>query len=205
EIKEGIDSIIESLEYDELTKEELIDRLGAINLYAVKSLKMAEIATRSGFDKEIDIRSIDIIQYVKEYLDIYSSSFGSNGLSFRLSGDDLEFFKSISVLNFSIVLDNLLSNASKWAADEILIDFVKNEDQLTLSISDNGLGISDLFLSSPDEIFNLGVRDEPPEGLSGSGIGLHYSRELLQEMNASIEFVGNGIYLSGACFRINFK
>lgn len=205
EIKEGIDSIIDGLEYDEISKEELIKRLGDINLYAVKSLKMAEIATRSGFDKEIDIRNVDIVQYVKEYLDIYSSSFGSHGISVELVGGEIEFIRSVSVLSLSIILDNLLSNSSKWSASNVLVNFVVENGALTLTISDDGMGLSELFQSNPDEIFSLGARDEPPEGVSGSGIGLHYSRGLLEEMNASIEFVGNGTYLPGACFKVFFR
>ncbi|MEZ9260524.1 ATP-binding protein [Vibrio splendidus] len=205
EIKEGIDSIIEGLEYDEIDKETLINRLGDINLYAVKSLKMAEIATRSGFDKDIDIRNVDIVQYVQEYLNIYCGSFGSYGLSIDLTGDNIEFVRSISVLNLSIVLDNILSNASKWSASNVMVDFVVEGGILALTVSDDGLGLSELFQSNTDEIFSLGARDEPPEGVSGSGIGLHYSRGLLEEMNASIEFVGNGTHLSGACFRVFFR
>ncbi|MFO6423921.1 sensor histidine kinase [Motilimonas sp. KMU-193] len=205
EIKEGIDSIIDGLEYDEISKEDLIKRLGDINLYAVKSLKMAEIATRSGFDKEIDIRNVDIVQYVKEYLDIYSSSFGSHGLTVELIGGEIEFIRSVSVLSLSIILDNLLSNSSKWSARNVLVNFVVEDGALTVTISDDGTGLSELFQSNPDEIFSLGARDEPPEGVSGSGIGLHYSRGLLEEMNASIEFFGNGTYLSGACFKVLFR
>lgn len=72
-------------------------------------------------------------------------------------------------------------------------------------ISDNGIGLSELFIDQPDEIFNLGVRDTPPEEISGSGIGLFYSRQLLEEMNAEIRFVNNNELLSGACFEVVFK
>ncbi len=38
---------------------------------------MAEIAIRSDFDKEIDIRNINIVQYIKEYINIYDGTFES--------------------------------------------------------------------------------------------------------------------------------
>ncbi|OXX52665.1 hypothetical protein B9J80_11200 [Vibrio sp. V12_P9A6T4] len=205
EIKEGIDSLIESVEYEELTKDEIIAKLGAIKLYALKSLKMAEIATRSGFDQDIDIRSVDIVQYIKEYVEIYANSTGSNSLQVVTLGGDLVFLRSVSVLNLSIVLDNFLSNSSKWGAEKVEFRFYIENGKLYLIISDDGYGMSDLFSQTPDEVFNLGVRDTPPEGFSGSGIGLYYSRTLLKEMGATVEFIGNGEWLSGASFRVEFK
>lgn len=205
EIKEGIDSLIDSVEYEELTKEEVIAKLGAIKLYALKSLKMAEIATRSGFDQDIDIRTVDIVQYIKEYIDIYANSSGDNSVKVIVSGDELAFLRSISVLNLSIVLDNFLSNATKWGAETVEFLFNLIDGKLNLIISDDGLGMSSLFAESPDEIFSLGVRDTPPQGFSGSGIGLYYSRTLLKEMGATVEFIGNGAGLSGASFRVEFK
>jgi signal transduction histidine kinase len=60
-------------------------------------------------------------------------------------------------------------------------------------------------LEDPEQIFKLGVRDEPPEECGGSGIGLHYTRKLLAEMGAGIAFVGNGVDLKGASFKVVFK
>ncbi|MEK1974497.1 ATP-binding protein [Vibrio parahaemolyticus] len=205
EIKEGIDSLIESVEYEELEKDEIIAKLGAIKLYALKSLKMAEIATRSGFDQDIDIRSVDIVQYIKEYINIYANSTGSHSVKVNISGDELVFLRSISVLNLSIVLDNFLSNSTKWGAEIVDFKFSLDDGKLSIIISDDGYGMSSLFSQSPDEVFNLGVRDTPPQGFSGSGIGLYYSRTLLNEMGATVEFIGNGDILSGASFRIEFK
>jgi signal transduction histidine kinase len=60
-------------------------------------------------------------------------------------------------------------------------------------------------LNDPEQIFKLGVRDEPPEECGGSGIGLHYTRKLLAEMGGEITFIGNGVDLKGATFKVVFK
>lgn len=205
EIKEGIDYLIDLIEHDEIDSNELIKKLSAIKLYSVKSLKMTEIATRSGFDKDIDIRNVNIVQYIKEYSVIYLQTLGNRNISIDITDNNIEYFKSVSVLNLSIVLDNLFSNAIKWNADRIAITYTEIDNRLNMVISDNGNGISNLFLENPERIFELGARDEPPTGVSGSGIGLFYSRELLKEMNASIEFIGNDIQLSGASFEVIFQ
>lgn len=208
EINEGLDSVIESIQYDELSKDQIISKLSAIKLYSIKSLKMAELATRSGFDKniDIDVRTVDVVQYIDEYVGIYEKSSDNNGLKTIVLGNNVSFTRSLSILNISIVLDNLLSNSSKWGATSIKFSFgTSNQGDLEVLISDNGYGLSDLFTNTPEEIFNLGVRDEPPEGFEGSGIGLFYSKEILNKMNADIEFIGNNIDLLGACFKVVFK
>jgi hypothetical protein len=118
EINEGIETLIEGISYDEYSKEDLIAKLSSLKLYSLKSLKMTELATRSGFDKDIDVRNVDIVKYIGEYLHIYKSTFGSNGLSISVGKVSKPYIKSISILSFSVVLDNLLSNASKWGANE---------------------------------------------------------------------------------------
>jgi hypothetical protein len=204
-ISEGIDTLIDGFVNDEFSKEEVIVRLSKIKLYSLKSLKMAELATRSGFDQDIDMRNVDVIQYINEYIEIYKSVFSESNLSFEIESTNQKFIRSLSVLNLSIVLDNLLSNAEKWQADLVKFTFRVVKNSLEIFICDNGAGLSELFIETPEDIFSLGVRDIPPEEFEGSGIGLNYSRSLLNEMNGEISFVGNGIELSGATFKVAFS
>jgi len=204
-ISEGIDTLIDGFVNDEISKEEALIRLSKIKLYSIKSLKMAELATRSGFDQDIDMRSVDVIKYINEYVDIYKSVFSESNLSFEIENTTNKFIRSLSVLNLSIVLDNLLSNAEKWQSDIVRFSFKIVKNKLEIDISDNGVGLSELFIENPDDIFTLGVRDIPPEEFEGSGIGLNYSRTLLNEMNGDIYFVGNGMDLSGATFKVVFS
>ncbi|MBE0421766.1 sensor histidine kinase [Pseudoalteromonas nigrifaciens] len=205
EINEGIETLIEGISYDEYSKEDIISKLSSLKLYSLKSLKMTELATRSGFDNDIDVRNVEVIKYIDEYLGIYKSTFGSNGLTISVGAIGKPFIKSLSLLNFSVVLDNLLSNSSKWGASEFKYSSSCEGNELNILFSDNGEGLSDIFLNDPEQIFKLGVRDEPPEECGGSGIGLHYTRKLLAEMGAEITFVGNGVDLKGATFKVVFK
>lgn len=204
EINEGIDNLIEDINTGIISESDIIGKLSNLKLYALKSLKLTEIATRSGFDKDINIRYVDIVQYIKQYISIFSESSNDN-ISTTFENDQISFHRSLSVLNLSIVIDNIISNAKKWGASKIKFSFkLKNNNDLTILISDNGYGLSDLFALSPDKIFDLGARDEPPGGFEGSGIGLYYSRKLLNDMGADIHFAGNNVLLSGACFEVKF-
>lgn len=205
EIKDGIDILIDGLNSNQLSKHETITKLGNIKLYALKTLKMAELATRSGFDRDIEVRSIDIAQYIIEYIEIYKHTFGQHGVKFEFILNSSSMVRSISVLNLSIVIDNLISNSVKWGAQQVRCEFHVRNNLLELIFSDNGYGLSESFLEHADSIFDLGVRDEPPEDFGGSGIGLYFSRKLLSDLNAEISFIGNGVHLKGAAFKVVFK
>jgi signal transduction histidine kinase len=171
-------------------------------VYAVQNLKMAELVTRSGFDQDIEIRSVNVVTYVREYLDIYTAVFSDSEILFEVNAHEITFVRDISVLNLSIVLDNLISNAEKWGAKLVKIDFRENKDKLEIFVSDNGAGLSELFIDNPESVFKLGARDIPKGDFEGSGIGLYYSKSLMNDMKGDIFFVGNNIKLSGATFKV---
>lgn len=205
DILAGIENIIDDLTEGDFEIQDLIRRLGFLRISAERSLKMTEFVTRADLKGDIEIKEIEITTYIKEYVSLYGYTF-SDRVDFEFSNTKAELHKSMSVLNMSIILDNLINNAVKWGADKIRFDFEQlGEKQLILFISDNGQGLSEKFVNHPEQIFQLSVRDVPPSGITGSGIGLFYTKELLNEMKCDILFVGSGIRLSGATFKIIFN
>ncbi len=205
EVRDGIENIIDDLTENDYTVQDLIKRLGFLKVCAERSLKMAEFVTRADLKEDIEKKDVDVVKYIVEYISLYGDTFSEN-LAFSFSNSNEQISKKLSVLNMSIILDNLISNAVKWGANKIQIDFEKaNEKQLLIFFSDNGNGLSDKFIKNSEKIFELSVRDIPPSGYSGSGIGLFYTKNLLNEMNCDIEFVGNKEVLSGATFKITIN
>ena len=205
EVRDGLENIIDALTENDYNIQDLIKRLGFLKICAERSLKMAEFVTRADLKEDIEKKDVDVVKYILEYISLYGETFSEN-LAFSFSNIQEQISKNLSVLNMSIILDNLISNAVKWGADKIQIDFEKaNEKQLLIFFSDNGNGLSDKFIHNSEKIFELSVRDVPPSGYSGSGIGLFYTKNLLNEMNCDIEFVGNGGGLSGAKFKITIN
>lgn len=205
EIRDGLDNIIDNLTENDFNIQDLILRLGFLKICAERSLKMAEIATRANLHEDIEKKNVDVVKYIVEYLSLYREIY-SEDLSFTFINNNEQLIKNLSVLNMSIILDNIVTNAVKWQANRIEIEFERvNERRLLIYFSDNGIGLSEKFLKSTDKIFELSVRDIPPSGYSGSGIGLYYTRSLLREMNGDIEFIRNGFKLSGATFKITIN
>ena len=202
EVRDGIENIIDSLTENDFNVQELIKRLGFLKICAERSLKMAEFVTRADLKEDIEKKDVDVVKYIKEYVSLYGDTFSEN-LAFSFSNSNEQISKKLSVLNMSIIIDNLISNAVKWGANKIQIDFEKiNDKQLIIYFSDNGKGLSEKFIKDSKKIFELSVRDIPPSGYSGSGIGLFYTKNLLNEMNCDINFWGNNKVLSGATFKI---
>jgi len=103
-------------------------------------------------------------------------------------------------LDLSLVIDDLVSNSEKAGANEILVEFMKDDTDLVLLFSDNGKGVPDIFVRNEKAMFELGVTST-----EGSGIGLNFVIKTLEKMNATIKFVGNNTSLSGATFKITFS
>lgn len=206
EIRDGIDNLIDDVVSKNYTEKNLIKRLGNIKVNAERSLKLAEIATRSDFKSDIEKRDIDIVKYFEQYLEIYKKTFSRQELIFEFETNGAKLMRRVSVLNLSIIIDNIISNSVRWKAKRIKIIFKnKTNKGLSILISDDGLGLTKKMLALEDKIFELGVGDTPPNGVSGSGIGLYFSRDLLKKMDATIDFIGNNKILSGATFEIIFK
>ncbi|MBW2962941.1 sensor histidine kinase [Mesonia aestuariivivens] len=205
EIRDGIDNIIDDLTEDDFNINNLIERLGFLKLNAERSLKMAEFVTRSDLKEDIEKKDVDLVSYIQEYISLYGETF-SDKMLFEFKVNNSYLNKNISVLNLSIILDNLISNSIKWGAENILIEFNnKSDKQLEMIFSDDGDGLSNKFLDKHKRIFELSVRDIPSNGMNGSGIGLFYTKNLLNDMNSEIDFIGNNLKLSGASFKLIFN
>ena len=87
----------------------------------------------------------------------------------------------------SIILNNLISNAIKYAdADKadpfVEVSVVRNGSGVTISVIDNGEGIESKYLLN---IFDMFFR--ATQRSTGSGIGLYIVKEIVQKMNGTIE------------------
>jgi len=106
------------------------------------------------------------------------------------------------------VIINLLSNAIKYNKQNghVLVDCVKDnsEQTITVSVKDNGPGISSENLSQLFEPFNR-LGQEASSNIEGTGIGLVITKQLLKLMNSELQVsstVGKG---SEFCFSLPYS
>ncbi|RYU94477.1 sensor histidine kinase [Emticicia agri] len=100
------------------------------------------------------------------------------GKTFNIIGD------SIHLTN---VVYNLLENALKYSKEpEINVILQENEENLQLSIEDNGMGISEEFLPKIfDKFFRVPTGNV--HNIKGYGLGLSYVKNVIERHNGTIE------------------
>jgi len=172
--------------------------LDEFEYHITKINKLSKLITKADLTLLTQSGLVDIQAYIKEYLVNYKNTFKVQYHS--TIAEPLE--KKISILDLSIVLDNLKSNSEKAGATELRLDFSREGRTYIVDFSDNGVGV-DLNYYTPESIFEEGVTNRR----GGSGIGLSTIRERMREnLNGNIEFIGNGLYFNtGATFRLTFE
>lgn len=160
--------------------------------------KLSKLITKADLSLLAESNLVNIQNYIKEYLTNFSSSFK---LQYHSSIQE-PLDKKLSVLDLSIILDNLISNSRKANATELRLDFSRENRTYIVDFTDNGDGV-DLSQFTPQSIFEEGVTNRR----GGSGIGLSTIRDRMRkELNGDIEFLGNGLHFAtGATFRLTFE
>lgn len=172
--------------------------LDKFDYHISKINKLSKLITKADLSLLAESKLVDIQNYVQEYLTNFSDSF-----KVQYHSDIAEpLEKKISILDLSIILDNLVSNSQKANAKELRLDFSRRGRTYIVDFTDNGDGV-DLSLFTPQSIFEEGITNRR----GGSGIGLSTIKDRMKkELNGDIEFLGNGLYFStGATFRLIFE
>lgn len=192
---EKIDSIVES---NNSISKDLIREMGVIRAFFDKILSTASLLTKANIKKLADKEIINLSDYIVEYINKCSEVLFRN-IDFKIINDDhVEYYGAYSLLDISVLLDNLISNAKKEHADKIQINIFQEKDKYIVDFSDSGNGVSDPAIG--EHMFDVGVTTR----YGGSGIGLASVKKIVNDMKGKISFLGNNIYLKGATFRIEF-
>lgn len=196
--KQNAESLYNSFISDNVKKSSALKNLSTIIYNSDKALKISNLITRANFKANSDYQDVNIIKFIEQYLDLYNVMFEDNNISFSIENNVDAFWKRISILDISLVLDDLISNSIKAEAEKVkIITSLDGEENLIITFSDDGTGLFENFISKPDIIFDLGVTTT-----DGSGIGLNYVKNTLAKMQGKIKFIGNNIYLNGASFEL---
>lgn len=204
-ISSSVDNLYDKILNNDYTKNSLLKSLGAIKFQSEKANKISKIITRSNFKTDSNAQIADVVKYIEQYIEIYSDIYPRSELEFKINNLAAVLIKKFSILDMSVVLDDLISNSEKAGANLIEIEMSNNsEGILKILFSDNGIGITEQFLKdekSKEKIFDLGITTTK----GGSGIGMNSVREGLKSMNGTIKLLGNNLKLTGACFEIEIK
>lgn len=149
--------------------------------------------------KELQLTSFDIVQLAEEVVSSIDSIVASKSITIKLE-ENLADNRSVIGDRDAIqrVLYNILTNAVKFTPQEGLIKLelkAKNDQTVTVSISDSGVGIAK---EDRENIFNRFYKVNKSRNSAGSGLGLYIARSLLALHGQNI-YVGDSD-LGGARF-----
>ena len=107
-------------------------------------------------------------------------------------------------MHFSNIVSNLIDNAIKYSEDSVNIEikaFQKAEDEVLVSVSDNGIGIAhDKLPYIFDKFYR--VTDGNKYTVKGYGLGLFYVKSLMDKMGGSVSVESEPG--KGSCFTLHF-
>ncbi|MBI5009903.1 MAG: HAMP domain-containing histidine kinase, partial [Bacteroidia bacterium] len=129
---------------------------------------------------ELDKKNTDIGELLNDIVDSFRSGGGCNATinkKYELNGLKAE----LDAVYFTTMVNNLLSNAVKYSVNEPVIDIegFRNENTVSIRVSDNGIGISK---TDQKHIFDKFYR--APTGnihkFKGLGLGLYYVKRIAE-------------------------
>lgn len=147
----------------------------------------------------VNNESGDIVSYVREVCGTFHEYAAERSISFSCMSEVESVQTAFDPVKMRKVINNLLSNAFKFTADngEINVLIYRENDEVCVSVADNGIGISD---NDKKHIFERFYQASHPSEKTGSGIGLHIAAEYMQLQNGSITVTDN--YPEGSVFTI---
>lgn len=175
-----------------LSEKERIKFHRAIDRQSENLLKLVnqllDIAKLRGGNEKPSWQRGDIISYLRMSAETYQ-------LYAREKNVNLIFYTDITAQEMDFVpfymdkiISNLLSNAIKHTDNGDKIDFIiskgQNQQTIVIQVADNGEGIPKNEL---ERIFELFYQSPNAKNLSGTGIGLAFTKMLVEKMNGKIE------------------
>ena len=134
--------------------------------------------------EDVDVRAL-VTRIVTEYKQLSDRIFN---LSVDLAHPTYKTDQSA----LRIILNNLLENATKYSKEDkpVDIELVARDGQLRLSVSDQGIGISDYEKSKVlDRFYRSNEQDVRTQ--KGTGLGLYIVKRLVVELKGTVDIRNN--------------
>lgn len=128
--------------------------------------------------EKLKIREIDIVNFTREIMTYFDSIATVRNINYNFTSDIKETKLWIDTDMMEKVIVNLLSNAFKFTPQngKIKVHISQSDEKITISIEDNGCGISS---ENIPYLFNRFYTESRSSG-TGTGIGLHLAKEYIQ-------------------------
>ena len=163
--------------------EEILSALEGITLLNSKVLGVAKFATKANFRLESEKIKADLGKYLEQYINGVARDYLTSPLrKVSASSDEKSFVREFKPIDITVVIDNLISNAKKANATRVHFEITHpHADSVYITVADNGDGFKHR-ITELSRVFEKGFTTT-----DGAGLGLFHVRQVLGEMNGTIE------------------
>jgi len=189
----------------EQVKPALKDQLADVRRNALKmgSLihQMMEASRQDVDGFGLIITKTDVVAFVRSVVSIFEKPLEERSIKVNIESELSSFFIEADILKLEIILNNILSNASKYAPDGsvITVEIEAYQEQIKLSVTDQGPGIDAQDLPHVFERF-FQSRNSLPQNKEGSGVGLSIVKEYVELHRGSVKLFSDKV--NGTCVEI---
>lgn len=163
--------------------------ISAVQLDKLKVLvdKILETSVLESKDLILEKENTDLVKLVKTSVEKHKIS---TLKEIRFSSDVLKYEIEVDAFHFENAISNLIENAIKYGGNKVKVSFKKIKNEVVIEISDNGTGIS---TSHQNLIFDKFYRvpNNNKHNIKGFGIGLYYTKNIIEKHNGTIELIAN--------------
>ncbi len=150
---------------------------------------LLQIAQADAHARELALEDVDLANLAREIVDMYQPEATTRGHVLTFAGVDHAILRGNQQL-LAQTLVNLVENALKYVDDggRVDVSVTKDDDEITLSVADNGPGVP---AEDRQRILEPFIRLERDRGQKGSGLGLSLVAAVMRLHRASVELLDN--------------
>jgi PAS domain S-box-containing protein len=132
---------------------------------------------------QFNLEQFDLRQLLLDVMETFPYSYKTHTITFKDPGEAC--MVHADKLRIEQVINNLLTNAIKYSpnADLVEISITKQEGKVTVKVKDYGIGLKE---QHKKQIFKRFYRADGIVNVSGLGIGLHLTKEIIDRHNGTI-------------------
>lgn len=169
-----------------VVKREWIDFLESVSFRNSQILTASRFATKGGYKQHSTEENADLALYISDYITTVSSLWAPRGVVVDVQHSERKFERPFRPIEIGIVIDNLVSNASKARATRVsfFLQVAKGpKPELVVTVADDGTGWP-TSVDPLEEAFDKGVTTT-----DGSGLGLYHVKQVIEGLGGVVEAV----------------
>ena len=166
-----------------------IDFLENISFRNSQILTASRFATKGGYKQQSTQIESDLCVYIRDYITTVSTLWAPSGLSVHVQPGGQRFQRAFRPIEIGIVIDNLVTNAAKARARNILFALQVGKGpkpRLSITVADDGTGWHSSFVPL-EQAFEKGATTT-----DGSGLGLYHVKQVVEgRLGGVVELLPN--------------